>query len=302
MMIDLVQLRTFVAVAEEQHLTRAAERLFISLSAASAHIKSVETSLDAQLFIRNNRGLELTRTGQLLLIRAKDLLSEATLFTSFARELNGRMEGRLIVASGSDPSSGKVGHIIGALRDSHPLVTVDLRARPSSETREGLMTGELDVGLLQGRSIENQFDYYELMNIPLCLAGPAVWKHEIEEAGWSQLASLPWIIPTESSKAYTAILNELFRDRGIELNCVVRFDNAMLGRDMLEAGVGMMLVREDYAKLAEQRGALAISPLAKVDYTSYMAHLSSRKHDPLICAFIEATTKVWPEIRKLDPA
>ena len=69
MQIDLVQLRTFVAVAEEKHLTRAAERLHISQSAASAHVRAVEESLDTQLFVRTNRSLEPTRACELLLAR-----------------------------------------------------------------------------------------------------------------------------------------------------------------------------------------------------------------------------------------
>ena len=66
MLIDLVQRRTFVAVAEEQHLTRAAERLHMSQSAASAHVRAIEERLGTQLFVRTNRSLELTHAGQLL--------------------------------------------------------------------------------------------------------------------------------------------------------------------------------------------------------------------------------------------
>jgi DNA-binding transcriptional LysR family regulator len=77
MLIDLVPLRTFVAAAEEQHLTRAAERLHISVSAASAHVRAIESMVQTQLFVRTNRNLELTRAGQLLFRKAKALLNEA---------------------------------------------------------------------------------------------------------------------------------------------------------------------------------------------------------------------------------
>ncbi len=87
MLTDLVQLRTFVAVAEEQHLTRAAERLFISQSAASAHVRAIEERLETQLFDRTPRGLALTQTGRLLVQKARTLLNEESLFSSFAREL-----------------------------------------------------------------------------------------------------------------------------------------------------------------------------------------------------------------------
>ena len=114
MLIDLAQLRTFVAVAEEQHLTRAAERLHISQSAASAHVKAIEESLDVQLFVRTNRSLELTRAGTLLLGRAKVLLNEATVFTSFALEVRGKIEGHLVIGSGSDPGSSRIGRMVAA--------------------------------------------------------------------------------------------------------------------------------------------------------------------------------------------
>ena len=123
MRIDLVQLRTIVAVAEEQHLTRAAERLFISQSAASAHVRALEDQLDTQLFVRTNRSLELTRAGQLLARKAKALLNEEAQFTSFARELRGNREdapdkdGNAI--SGMNPATG--------MRSIHGIATSALR-------------------------------------------------------------------------------------------------------------------------------------------------------------------------------
>ncbi len=299
MMIDLVKLRTFVAVAEEQHLTRAAERLHISQSAASAHVRSVEETLDAQVFIRTNRSLELTRAGQLLMAKAKLLLSEATEFSSFARELRGKIEGHLVVASSSDPTSGRVGEIVNALRIRHPLVTVDLRARPSSSTHQGLKIGELDIGVLLGRPIESGITYYKLRNITFRVAGPAAWRDKIEHADWRELARLPWILPTDNSMAYKQMLREMFEDRGLELNGVVSFDNAVLGRSMLEAGVGMMLVREDHAKAGEAQGLVCMSSLAVVEHPIYLAHVAGRRNDPMVHAFLEATTDVWPDLREM---
>lgn len=297
MQIDLVQLRTFVAVAEEQHLTRAAERLHISQSAASAHVRAVEESLDTQLFVRTNRSLELTRAGQLLLGKAKTLLNEATLFTSFAREIRGKIEGHLVIGASSEPTSTRIGELVSALRARHPLIGVDLRARPSAGTRQGLKTGELDIGLLLGRPVDVGFTYYELKTVLFRVAGPAAWKERIESADWSELASMPWMTPTDSSIAYTAMLKDMFNERGLELNTVACFDNAALGRTMLEAGVGLMLIREEHANKGLEEGTMAVSPIARAQFQLFMAHLASRRNDPLIRAFLEAATDVWPDLR-----
>jgi DNA-binding transcriptional LysR family regulator len=296
MLIDLVQLRTFVAVADEQHLTRAAERLHISQSAASVHVRSVEEALGTQLFVRTNRNLELTRAGQLLLVRARTLLNEATLFTSFARELNGRMEGHLVVGSPSDPMSSRIGEIIKALLDDHPLVRVDLRSRPSSNTREGLQTGELDIGILLGHPTTSGFAYHELTMIPFRVAGPVAWKEQIEQAGWAALARMPWIAPLDSSIAYATMLQQLFGERGLELNTVARFDNAGLARALLEAGVGLMLMRENHVDRGVRQGTLAASPLAATEFPLYLVHDASRRDDPLIDAFLVAAARIWPGI------
>lgn len=293
MLIDLVQLRTFVAVAEEQHLTRAAERLNMSQSAASAHVRAIEDRLDTQLFVRTNRNLELTNAGQLVAEKAKRLLREEAMFTSFARELKGKIEGKLTVGTSSEPGT-RVGEIMVALRSEHPMVTVDLMARPSSGTRQGLSSGELDIGILLGRPLEPNFTYYELAKVPYRVAGPIAWKAQIEAADWQDLARLPWLIPSSSS-AYSSMLTQLFGDKGLDLNVVVRFDNSAVGRSALIAGAGMMLIREDRAMQGTRDGHLAISPLARAEIPLSIAHQAARKDDPLILAFLQAARTPWPE-------
>lgn len=295
MTIDLVQLRTFVVAADEQNLTRAADRLNMSLSTASGHIRALEEKLDVQLFVRASRGLQLSRTGELLLREAEKLLNQAGLFTAFARELRGKLEGTLIVGSNSELDN-RVGDMIRALRTRHPLVLVDLHARPSSGTRQGIKSGELDIGVLLGRPIDPGITYYDLMTVPYRIAGPVAWKAQIESADWAELASLPWITPMSSS-AYTSMLSELFEARGLKLNSVVRFDSAPHARLMLQSGIAMMLMREDHALEGEKKGYLAVSPIARTDVTLSVAHLSTRKNDPLIRAFVEATRVAWPEMK-----
>jgi len=297
MLIDLVQLRTFVAVAEEQHLTRAAERLYMSQSAASAHVRAIEERLGTQLFVRTNRNLELTHAGQLVAERAKVLLREEAMFTSFARELKGKIEGKLAVGTSSEPGT-RIGDMLAALRERHPMVTIDIMARPSSGTRQALMSGEIDVGVLLGRPLEPTFTYYELMKVPYRVAGPIAWKDKIDSADWADLARLPWLTPSASS-AYSSMLAQLFGDKGLELNTVIRFDNAGVGRTALIAGAGMMLVREDHALQGEQDGLLAIAQIARAEVALSIAHQSARKEDPLIQAFLEAARVPWPDLK--DP-
>lgn len=301
MMIDLVQLRTFVAVAEEQHLTRAAERLHVSQSAASAHVRAIEESLDLQLFMRTNRSLELTRAGQMLMRQAKELLNGAAEFTSFARDIRGKLEGNLIVGASSDPTSSRIGPVIAELRAKHPLIAIDLRARASAGTRQALKTGEIDIGMLLGRAVDAGFTYYQMATVNFRVAGPVAWKERIESADWSELAELPWITPSDTNLSYAFMLEKLFAEKGLELNSVVRFDNSALGRALVESGVGMLLMREEYALQGARDGLVALSPLAHAEYPQFIAHVASRANDPLIRAFVDAAAEAWPDMKKMAP-
>jgi len=300
MQIDLIQLRTFVAVAEEQHLTRAAERLHISPSTASAHVKAVEERLETPLFVRTNRNIELTPAGQFMLDKARTLLNEAAIFVSSAREVRGKIEGRLVVCSGGEPASSRVGEIVGALRARYPHIGVDLRALPSSSVCQGLRNGELDIGLILGRAADAGFTCHELTRVPFRVAGPARWREQIENADWPALAGLPWLTTIDSGMASSAILQALFTERDLVLNTVARFDNTPLGRAMAEAGVGLMLMREEHARDGVARGTLALSPIAQVQLPVYLAHVAARGNDPLIGAFLAAAGDVWPGLRAAE--
>jgi DNA-binding transcriptional LysR family regulator len=301
MLIDLVQLRTFVAVAEERHVTRAAERLNVSRSAASTHIRAVESRLGTALFVRTNRNLELTHAGELLLRQAQKLLNQAAQFASYARALRGAVDGNLVVSANSEPLKSRIGKIIAALRQQHPLINVDLRARHSAATLQGLRTGELDAGMLTHSPTDPSFTWHALTTVRYRIAGPAEWKARIAEADWAELAALPWTTSSDQSSTYSAWLTRQFADRGLELNTVVRFDNGTLARALPPAGVGMMLLREEHALEGERDGTLALSPLAVAEFPLLLAHLASRSHDPLIRAFVDAVRAVWPETRVTVP-
>jgi DNA-binding transcriptional LysR family regulator len=290
-LMDLVQLRTFVAVAEAEHLTRAAERLNMSQSAASAHIRAVEDRLGTQLFVRTNRSLELTRIGQLVAEKARGLLREEALFISYVRELKGQIEGRLVVGTSSAPGT-RIGEVVGSLRVQHPLVNVELMARPSASTRQGLSSGELDVGVLLCVPMEPAFTYHRLTTVTYLVAGPVAWKDRIVNAGWMELAALPWLTPNSSS-AYSAMISKLFADKGLVPNSVMTFDNSSIGYAALKAGAGMMLVREEEALQGQREGILSISPIAQARADLSIAYQTARKDDPLIKAFVEAAAGVW---------
>jgi DNA-binding transcriptional LysR family regulator len=297
MPVDLVQLRTFVAVAEEQHVTRAAERLHLSPSAASGHVRAIEESLDTILFVRTKRNIELTEDGRLLLVRAKKLLHEEALFSSFAREIKGSAKGHVVIASNSDPEASRIGDIVSRIRQWEPLVTVDLRTRTSTATRQGLKTGELDVGIFYGKATDPDLTHVQLDIEAFVVVGPSAWRGRIAEAGWAELAAMPWAVPSEEGMAYKIMLDEIFGNRGLQLHAVARYDSEAASRSMVACGVGLALHREEQAIRAVESGMAVVAPLVRIACPLNLASLSRRKNDPLIKTVVAGAVAAFSESR-----
>ncbi|MBO8044304.1 LysR family transcriptional regulator, partial [Pseudomonas aeruginosa] len=96
-MLDLRQLRYFVAVAEDEHVGRAAERLHISQSPLSRQIAQLEERLELQLFERSQQRIRLTADGRTFLAEARALLTHANRLESLARRLGRGDEGGLCI-------------------------------------------------------------------------------------------------------------------------------------------------------------------------------------------------------------
>src|SRR4029453_9980722 len=126
-MFDLTQLRTFVAVVQEGHLTRASERLHISQPTASNHIRALEGHFEVQLFHRTTRGLEPTVAGLRLAEAARRVLGSSMELTSLARDPRGSPSGRLSVGTVADPKLiAQLPLLVNWLHEHYPLLEVNI--------------------------------------------------------------------------------------------------------------------------------------------------------------------------------
>ena len=124
--MELYQLRTFAAVAEESHLTRAAERLHLSQPAVSGHVKALESELGVRLFERTSTGMALTTAGSELLEHARRVLSAADDVKRAAQQMQGDVAGILRVGTVADPEANRLGELLALARDTHPRLKLEL--------------------------------------------------------------------------------------------------------------------------------------------------------------------------------
>ena len=146
--MELRHLEYFVAVAEERHFTRAAVRMRVAQSGLSASIRALEKDLNAELFVRNTRRVELTDAGRALLAEAHRTLASAAAARDAVAAVRGLLRGNLTV--GSEQCLGVIDlpPLLAGFRRAHPGVEIRLGYAGSGEIVEQVRLGRLNVGFV----------------------------------------------------------------------------------------------------------------------------------------------------------
>jgi DNA-binding transcriptional LysR family regulator len=143
------ELRSFVAVAEELHFRRAAERLHLPQPSVSQQIRTLEAELGVPLFERNRRGAVLTPAGSALLGEARELLTRADRAAALVRATGAGERGRLRMSLTRSLTGGVAGAIVAAYRAEYPEVELVLSLGTTMLHVEQLHAGEIDVGFVR---------------------------------------------------------------------------------------------------------------------------------------------------------
>jgi DNA-binding transcriptional LysR family regulator len=170
--VELRQLRYFVAVAEELHFRRAAERLHMSQPPLSQAVRQLENDIGAELFLRNRRRVELTPAGAVFLDEARAILRAVDRAADLARRTASGEVGRLSVGFVGSAMYGTLPEVLRAFRAEHPGVDLRLRELTSPEQLDALRRGVIDVGVLRLTRDVEEFDRETLAHERVVVALP----------------------------------------------------------------------------------------------------------------------------------
>jgi DNA-binding transcriptional LysR family regulator len=290
--MELYQLRTFAAVAEFGHVTRAAEKVHISQPAVSAQIKALEDELGVPLFERTPAGMLLTAPGKRLLALAERVLSAAQELKAEARSLAGTVAGRLRIGTVSDPESIRLGEFLSRAVELHPLLELEVQHQVSGAAFEAVRAGELDASFYFGRLTHPAVASLALHEVTYRVAAPAAWKDRVVGASWAELAALPWIL-TPSISTHHGLVNELFLEHGVEPTSVVQADHESVIENLIVSGLGLSLLREDLARGRERAGEVIITKSARLMTMLQFIYLAGREQEPAIAALLFAVREIW---------
>ena len=194
MILDF-RLLVFKTVAQKGSFTKAADELSISQPAVSKHINELETQLGGPLFIREIGKITLTEKGEKLLEYSKRILY---LYRCINEELtqNGeRFSGTLSIGASSTISQYVLPEIVARFKNEHPEIKITIKSGNSEQIEKMLTYGEIDFGIIEGRSNKAGLHYEHFADDEIVLVcADRNENKELTELTLEKLSCLPLVI------------------------------------------------------------------------------------------------------------
>ncbi|WP_054700010.1 LysR family transcriptional regulator [Desulfosarcina cetonica] len=290
--MELYHLKTFITVAEEGHLTRAAQRLNTSQPAVSAHIKSLEEELGIMLFTRTPKGMRLTQEGEVLQTQAAKALSMIDTIRDRAGALKEAVSGVLRLGLHIDSRYLRIDRLLSHLRHHYGQLDLHLLQRWSWQQFEDLPKGRLDVGFVYGAPPSKEIEAILLHRFNIRVVGPSAWAERMENSSWEAMAGMPWVW-TPPSCTFRTVASEAFARRNLKPVKVTIADHEPLVATLVSAGIGLAVMIEEEARTYQETGQVAIwnEIVGSVDLN--LVYNRRREKEAVIRAAIDSVRAIW---------
>ncbi|WP_311790807.1 MULTISPECIES: LysR family transcriptional regulator [Pantoea] len=251
MNIELRHLRYFLAVAEELHFGRAAQRLNISQPPLSQQIMQLEQEIAAKLFTRTNRSVQLTPAGQQFLSDARAILQQVEQAAGRAARLERGEEGELRIGfTSSAPFTGLVSDALYQFRQRWPQVHIQMQEINTRQQLAPLHEGQLDLGVMRNTALPSDLRHQLLLREPL--RAVVHWAHPLADAesiSISDLANEPFVFfdPQGGTALHGEILSLLHRYH-IKPYIMQEVGEAMTILGLVATGLGVSILPASFAR------------------------------------------------------
>lgn len=260
----LDQLRIFVEVAEQGHVTRAAEVLRMSQSGASAAIAALEASYQVKLFDRIGRGIQLTETGRIFLREARAVLDRASQARSVLEDRAGCPAGPAAIAASHTIATYWLPRRLAAFLAANPRVRLNVVIRNTHEVENAVAGGEVNIGLVEGPTqhpalIRKRLDYDQMVLVVAPGRPPQLAK----ALGELDLRAINWVIREPGSGTRRGLEDLAAREKLSldDLNIFLVLPSNEAVREAVEAGAGATIISRHVVASAIAAGKLTEIPI-----------------------------------------
>lgn len=289
--MTLEQLRIFVAVAEREHVTRAAEALGLTQSTASAAIAALEARHGAALFHRVGRGIELTEAGRLFLQEARGVLACAEAAERMLADLGELKSGTLALHASQTIASYWLPRHLVRFRAAHPAIDIRLTIGNTAQSAAAILAGTAELGFIEGVIDEPALSYRRVGGDRLALVvaadHPAAEKTALTAEALLELA---WVL-RERGSGTRSEFEAALRQRSIDpsrLRVALELPSNEAVRAAIEAGAGAGAISELVVEAGVRTGSLRRLafdlPLRPFNMLSHLERYRSKAAEAFIAA------------------
>ncbi len=310
--MTLDQLRIFVEVAEHGHVTRAAESLGMSQSAASAAIASLEGSCEIILFDRVGRGIRLTDNGRIFLREARAVLDRASMARSVLQDLAGH-PGPIGIAASQTIATYWLPRRLATFQAANSRMRFNVVIRNTNEVETAIVEGEANIGLVEGPTqhpalIRQLIDHDKIVLV----VSSEQPRLPLNKNGRLDLRVMKWVV-RETGSGTRRGLEDLAARVGLsvnDLNIALELPSNEAVREAIEAGAGATIISRHVVASAIAAGRLTEIPIelpqreyamvrhrdrhATLAEKALVAHLTEATSQPVSLELSENSLKVAP--------
>jgi DNA-binding transcriptional LysR family regulator len=261
MLFDLTDLRLFIFIAEHGSLTKAAERMHMSLAAASNRVKELETRFGTRLLYRETKGVQLAPAGETLLLHAQQFMQQVERLKADMQQYHNGIKGHIRIFANTTAVTEFMPEVLGRFLGRHPHVNVALEERLNQDIVRGIAEGTADIGIVAGPVPAGPLEIIPFSTDRLVLATSR--GHPLAGAGSVQFAqTLDYEhIGLHEGSTLQHFLNRVASESGqrLQLRIQVRGFEAMCR--MVENDVGIAILPQSAAQRLARSLRLALVEL-----------------------------------------
>jgi DNA-binding transcriptional LysR family regulator len=286
--MDLRQLRYLVALAEECHFTRAAERMHIAQPALSQQIRRLEDEVGLPLVDRTTRRVALTEAGTLLVDRARRALREVDAARAELAELAGVRGGHVVIGAMQSLGPFDLSRLLAAFHARYPEVELTVQEELSDALLDMLRTDAVDLAFLSltgERAHERQGAQTLLIEPLVLIVAPGHPLADRKRVRLAELAGEPFVMFREGA-GLRHIIVAAARAEGFEPRVAFETNEIERARALVARGLGVSVVPEHDARRAHDDLAIVELHRPALSRDVTLAWRPERRLAPAAAAFL----------------
>lgn len=303
-MLDLYKLQIFSAVVQEGSFSAAGERLYMTQSAVSQHIKELEASLGRQLFQRGWRGVKLTPHGEILNRYTVEILALVTKAEGALTNVEHLTSGRISI--GATPGIGVylVPDWVQHFRSHYPQLTIALQTGITAEIVAGVLAQRLELGFIEGELDEHPQPRLASLILEEVEQQVVVgFKHPFWERDSVQIEDLRQqsLIVREANSQSRIWLESALRRHGVEPVIGAEFDNLESIKRAVSVGMCLAILPPYVVQSEVERGLVHMIPLENRPLTRSLKLIwgSQAQFSPIARALLTELSQRYPTLKAL---